>query len=508
MLEPFPSIVTFLLALSSLLSRLIGIYRNHALAAMFGASAISDAYFAAFQVPDTLYRLFVYGAISASFVPLFLSLRKKNPDSAWIFVTSVMNGFLLVILAISLIIFIFAPQLIEFLYPKFSSNLQGTTTSLLRIMMVSPIFFTLSSVFAGIENAFRNFWGFALAPILYNLAIIFGILVLAPRMGMMGVAYGVVIGAFCHAFIQLIPCWKLGFRWRPVMVWSHELKQLFLTSVPRILSMAGSQVNFFIEGIIATLLAVGNLTVLRYAQDLQSFPIGIIGVSMALSSFSIVSHFVIDEKIPELAGYLRHKLHHLFFLIIPAAAGLYILRIPIIRLILAGGGFDEAAVAMTAQTLSYLCIGIVASAIIPLVSRVFFAFHDTFWPFVVTMATVIVNTILAIILVHTFGVAGIGLASSISSTASLVVLMILLQWKYFKKNLFFPFGRFFGFVLASGVMAVLVERIMTLVSFSSQWIMLLGEVILITSFGIGIYLAITFIIFRRHFFTLIKTLGD
>jgi|CXWL01.1.fsa_nt_gi putative peptidoglycan lipid II flippase len=500
--------VTFLLALSSLLSRLIGIYRNHALASVFGASAVSDAYFAAFQVPDTLYRLLVYGAISASFVPLFLRLRKKNPDEAWDFVASVMNSFLLVVLILAILIAMFADPLVSLLYPRFTPEMQDTTVTLLRIMMISPILFTMSSVFSGIENAFRNFWGFAVAPILYNLAIIFGVLVLTPYVGIMGAAYGVVIGAFLHAFIQFIPCVRLGFRWRPIMIWSAAFKQLVLTAIPRVLSMAANQINFFIEGIIATMLLVGNLTVLRYAQDLQSFPIGIIGVSMAISSFSIVSHFVIDEKIPQLASYLRDKLEHILLLMIPAAFGLYILRFPLINLILGGGDFDQVAVMATAQTLSYLCWGVVAAAITPLVSRVFFAFHDTFWPFVVAVATVLINTLLALVFSSMFGVAGIGFSSSVSSFFLALALMVILQIKYFRASSYFPWQRCLAFLFASAVMAMALNAIMKLFVFSEVRLLLTAQVLFMTILGVLLYLGVSYLIFGKRLIHLIRGIGN
>lgn len=499
--------LTLLLAISSLLSRLIGVYRNHELANLFGASGISDAYFAAFQIPDTLYRLLVFGAISASFVPLFLSLKKKNEEEAWGFVSSVLNGFLLCVFAASALIFFFAPQCIRLLYPDFTPELQETTTHLLRIMMVSPLLFTFSSVFSGIENAFRNLWGFALAPIVYNAGILFGIYFLAPEMGIYGVAYGVVIGAFLHAFIQFIPAIRLGFKWRPIFVWSEAFKKLLITSVPRVMSMAGFQINFFIEGIIATTLALGNLTVLRYAQDIQSFPIGIIGISMAISSFSILSHFVIDEKIPELAQYTRDKIDHVFFLIIPAAFGLWVLREPIISLVLQGGVFDQSAVLMTAQTLSFLCIGLVAAAVTPLITRIFFAFHDTFWPFLITVFTVVVNTGFALFFSRTMGVAGVGLASSVSSTLSLIAFMAVLKWKYFPKASFFSLKHFSFFVIASGAMAALLMPLLSQVSISDHWAALLGQIFFFTAMGMVIYAAITFLFFGRKWVPMVRTLG-
>lgn len=500
--------MTLLLAISSLLSRLIGVYRNHELANVFGASGISDAYFAAFQIPDTIYRFFIFGAISASFVPLFLSLRKKKSDEAWAFVSSVLNGFLILIFIIAVLVFIFATDCIRILYPGFSSDLQATTTTLLRIMMVSPILFTFSSVFSGIENAFRSFWGFALAPILYNVGILFGIFVLAPGMGIYGVAYGVVIGAFLHAFIQFIPVVRLGFVWKPLFVWSESFKKLLITSVPRILSMASFQINFFIEGVIATTLALGNLTILRYAQDIQSFPIGIIGISMAISSFSILANFVIDEKIPELAAYMKDKLDHLFLLIIPAAFGLWVLRIPIIKLVLQGGVYDQAAVALTANTLSYLCIGLVAAAVVPMLTRIFFAFHDTFWPFVISVATVIVNTLLALYLSQNTGIAGVGLASSLSVTLSLVVLMAVLKWKYFKTTKFFSFGNFCVFLIASGVMSYSLNTVMSTIVLSDSVFVLFIQIISLTLAGMIIYAAVAFIFLKKRLFKMVRELAS
>ncbi|MGE3278767.1 MAG: murein biosynthesis integral membrane protein MurJ [Candidatus Altimarinota bacterium] len=499
--------MTLLLALSSLLSRLIGVYRNHELANLFGASGVSDAYFAAFQIPDTLYRLFVFGAISASFVPLFLSLKKNDEQEAWTFVSSVMNGFLLFVLGLALVMFFFAGSLVGVLYPEFTPELQALTSHLLRIMMVSPILFTLSSVFSGIENAFRSFWGFALAPIVYNLGILFGIFVLAPQMGIYGVAYGVVIGAFFHAFVQLIPSLRLGLQWKPVFVWSDAFKKMFTLSIPRVLSMAGTQINFFIEGVIATTLALGNLTVLRYAQDIQSFPIGIIGLSMAISSFSIISHFVIDEKISELAQYLKDKLDHLLFLMIPAAFGLWVLRVPIIELVLGGGDFGQEAILLTANTLSYLCIGLVASALIPMLSRIFFAFHDTFWPFVITIASVVVNTGLALYFSKTLGIAGVGLASAVSSTLSMVAFLILLKWKYFQKLSFISWSHLLIFIISSAVMTSLVDQVLSRFDLSQFTLGLFLQIMVLTILGMAVYGISTFLFLRKKWLGMVSTLG-
>jgi putative peptidoglycan lipid II flippase len=499
--------MTLLLALSSLLSRLLGVFRNHALADAFGATELSDAYFAAFQVPDTLYRLLVFGAISASFVPLYLGLQKKDPKQAQEFVSSVMNGFLIFISIVSIIVFLLAEPFVELLYPAFTPENQLQTVELLRIMLLSPLFFTCSSLFAGIQNAFRTFWGYALAPIVYNIGIIFGIMVLAPEYGIKGVAYGVVLGAFFHAAVQLYPALKLGFKWRPTFHWSPSFKKLLVTAIPRILSMASFQVNFFIEGVIATLLFAGNLTVLRYAQDIQSFPIGIIGVSIAVASFSVLSHFVIDEEHLKLSSYLRDKLDHLFLLMIPAAFGLYILRTPIVKLILEGGVFDAEAVLLTSNTLAYLCIGLVAAAVMPLVTRVFFAFHDTVRPFYVMLVTVVANTALAWYLSSSMGVTGIGLSSSITSSLSVIILIFILTKKYLKGHSFFPLKNTIVFLAASGVMTYLLSQVSNSFAYSDGTLMLIGQILLMTGLGAAIYGAVVFVFLRKRLFDLVRTLG-
>jgi putative peptidoglycan lipid II flippase len=502
--------VTLLLAISSFLSRLLGVYRNHELASLFGATPLSDAYFAAFQIPDTLYRLLVFGAISASFVPLFLTLRKKEDEShdpelrSWQFVSSILNGFLLVMLILCFFAFIFSNELVEFLYPSFSNSLQQTTTQLLRIMLLSPIFFTFSSLFSGIQNAFRSFWGFAFAPIVYNLGILFGIFVLSPSFGIHGVAYGVVIGAFLHAAVQGIPCIKLGFNWHPVLIWDKWFKQLIITGIPRILTLAGFQLNFFIEGLIASSLSIGSLTVLRYAQDIQSFPIGIIGVSVALTSFSILTHFVIDGKPAELAQHIEEKISHILFLTIPCAFGLFALRIPIVSLILKGGIFDAHAVQMTSSVLGYLCIGLVAAALYPLIARVFFAFHDTIRPLFITIIMVIFNTFLALFFSQTIGISGVGLASAISTTLALVIAIALLRNRYLSHAPCVPFSSIFLYSTSGGFMYFILSQLISSINFPHDIVLLLLQLIVFIVFGAFVYALCIYLFLRKKMFSLLK----
>lgn len=462
-------------------------YRNHALAALFGASALSDVYFAAFQIPDTVYRLLVFGAISASFVPLFLTLKKRDPSAAWDFVQSVLNGFLVVVFVICGVLFAFSHEFVSLIYRDFSSEMQSQTAEIMRLMLLCPILFTFSSVFAGIQNAARTFWGFALAPLVYNGGIIFGILVLAPSMGIYGVTYGVIIGAALHAFVQLIPAIKLGWTWRPVLHWSREFRQLLLAAFPRVLSMAGSQLNFFIEGIIATTVSIGNLTVLRYAQDIQSFPIGIIGVSIAISSFSVLSQFALDEDHHNFSRYFREKLSHILLLLLPAAGGIFVLREALVAFVLEGGLYGAEATLATENTLAALAFGIIGMAILPLVNRAFFAYHDTVRPLIVTVLSVALNTGLAIWLSKYMNVIGIGLASTISTTFAVILSIILLNQFHPQKGSLIPWKAFFSSILSTAVMVGMLLELMKLFELSSSSIILLIQMLAITIVGVAIY---------------------
>jgi putative peptidoglycan lipid II flippase len=496
--------MTLLLAISSILSRLLGVIRNHQLANTFGTSELSDAYFAAFQIPDLLYRLVVFGAISAAFVPIFLTLRKQDSEKAWEFTTSVLNVLSIFILAVSAIAWVFAYELVGMTYPSFDQELVQTTSELLRIMLLCPFFFSLSSVFGAVQNAYRQLWGYALAPIVYNAGILFGIVYLAEDYGIMGVAYGVLLGSILHALVQLIPTISLGLRWRPSLHWDESMKALFITGIPRVLTMIGIQVNFFVEGIIATFLMTGSITVLRYAQDIQSFPIGVIGVSVAITSFSVVSQMVIDGRDEEVRHYLGEKIDQILLLLIPAAVGLAALRIPVVELLLAGGSFDTVAVNTTADTLLWLCIGIPPSALIPLLSRVFFAYHDTRSPLWITLGMVLVNTISSVILGKSYGVVGIGMANALSSSIAVLLCMASLKHRHMKGRALIHLRILGGSIISSALMGAVIWYGLSAIGLPASWLGKLLTVLVWCTLGVGISAVGIRLMTGQHLYRLLR----
>ncbi|PIS41861.1 MAG: murein biosynthesis integral membrane protein MurJ, partial [Candidatus Kerfeldbacteria bacterium CG08_land_8_20_14_0_20_42_7] len=196
-----------IIAATSILSRFLGLLRDRLLASTFGGGGALDSYFAAFKVPDLIFNVLVLGALSSSFIPVFIGYIKKNDpssrDEAWRVANSILNLLLIVLIVLGILFFIFVPQIIPLIAPGFPAEKQNITIQLSRVMLVAIVFFGISNVVSGILNALKRFTSFALAPVLYNLGIIFGIVALTPRYGLMGLAYGVVLGAFLHLAIQI-----------------------------------------------------------------------------------------------------------------------------------------------------------------------------------------------------------------------------------------------------------------------------------------------------------------
>ncbi|PIS40711.1 MAG: murein biosynthesis integral membrane protein MurJ, partial [Candidatus Kerfeldbacteria bacterium CG08_land_8_20_14_0_20_43_14] len=226
-------------------SRVLGLVRDRMLASTFGGGGNLDPYFAAFKLPDFVFNVLVLGALSSSFIPVFVSYLKraeKDPnlkDEAWCVANSILNLLLIVLIALGVIFFIFANSLVSLIAPGFSGEKLQTTIHLSRIMLVAIIFFGASNIVSAILNSFKRFFAFALAPVLYNIGIIAGIIFFVPKWGIIGLAYGVVVGAFAHLAIQIPSVFKLGFRYMRILNWRHKgVREVGRLMLPRTFGLA------------------------------------------------------------------------------------------------------------------------------------------------------------------------------------------------------------------------------------------------------------------------------
>jgi putative peptidoglycan lipid II flippase len=435
------TVAATLVAFSSLISRFLGIFRDRILAGQFGAGDTLDIYYAAFRVPDLIFNLLVLGALSAGFIPILTGLVKDfqcegctdyedSPNKkAWELVSNILNVLIAGLAVITVLGIIFAPYLMKAVAPGFSPEKQMVTANITRIMFLSPLFLGISSVLGGILQSFRRFFVYSLAPILYNLGIIAGALLFAPHWGVYGLAWGVVMGAFLHMFIQVPLAFKLGFRYRPIFnLADKNLKKIGRMMVPRTMTLGISQLNLLVMTIIASGLTAGSLTVFNFANNLHSFPAGIFGISFAIAAFPTMSAVAFNKK--KLIANFSYTVRQILFFIVPATVLLLTLRAQIVRVVFGTGRFDWQDTIATIDTLSYFAIGLFAQALIPLLIRVFYARHNSKTPFFIGLVSAGVNLISAIWLSGLWGVAGLGLAFSLAGIVNFVLLWLALYIEF------------------------------------------------------------------------------
>lgn len=447
-----------ILSAASFLSRLIGVLRDRIFADRFGAGNTLDVYYAAFRIPDLVYNLIIVGALSAGFIPVFMEVWIKDKKKA----LDITNG-LISILALSLIVvctalFFLTPRLVHLLVPGFGPGQIDQTIALTRIMLVSPIILGLSGIASGVLQSLKCFFVYSLTPIVYNLGIILGAIFLVPVLGMQGLAYGVLLGATLHLAIQIPVLIQHGFRLHPSLPFADSyVRKIGKLMIPRTLTLATGQLNFLIITIIASTLPEGSLTIFNFANNLQYFPVGIIGISFALATFPTLSQLFAEKKPTEFVQQISNTVRQIIFFIMPLTVIFLLLRAQIVRVALGAGKFDWTATITTADTLALFSLSLFAQALIPLLTRAFYAIHNTFTPLLIAFISVLINIIGSLALKESMGVAGLALAFSVAAIFQLTVLWISLRvitQKLDESNLLHPI---YKIVVASLCMAAAVQ---------------------------------------------------
>ena len=513
------TVAALLVALSSLASRLLGIFRDRILAGQFGAGDTLDIYYAAFRIPDLIYNLIVLGALSAGFIPILTKLIKDykcegvhtnstTNQEAWNATNNVLNILSLSLIIISILGFLFSPYLTKLIAPGFSLEKQALTASLTRIMFLSPLFLGISSILGGILQAFKRFFIYSLSPIFYNIGIIVGALYFVPLWGVRGLAWGVAVGAFFHMAVQIPAVLKLGYRYSFKFNFKdiHTI-QIGAMMIPRTMSLAVSQINFIVITIIASTLAGGSLAVFNLANNLQSFPVGIFGLSFAVAAFPALSAIAFNKK--KLIDSFSNIFRQILFFIVPSTVLLLTLRAQIIRVILGTGQFDWNDTILTLNTLGFFSISLFAQASIPLLIRVFYARHDSKTPFYIGLICVAVNVFLSIFLNKKLGVAGLALAFSISSILNFILLWLILKLEIGEMDevrILFSTIKFSLSALAGGITVQIMKILVwPFVDMTKVW-GVATQGFLAAIFGIAAYLLFCYLLRSEELFNFLDSL--
>lgn len=416
---------SLILTVAALASRLLGWIRLLVIGSQFGASRELDAYFAAFRIPDAIFQLVVAGALSAALIPVFSSYRARGQDrEAWQLASSVINLVLIALAALSLLMAIFAPVFVPIVAPGFDVPTTELTIRMTRVMLISPVLIGMGAVVTGILNSYQQFTVPAIAPLLYNLAIIAAAIFLAPVMGVEGLAVGVAIGSLAHFAVQLPNLARVGQRYDLTIGLGHPgVRRVAWLMGPRMLGLAAGQLNFLVSTVLASGLPEGSLTAYNYAFQLSQLPVGVVGVSIAVALFPTMSQDAALGRIGEIRRQVSGAVRVLVFIAVPLMAIMIVLREPLTAVFYQYGAFGQAATDRTASTLLFFAVGLVGHVVVHVLTRAFYAMQDTRTPVTWAIIAVAINVPLMASLVGPMGVEGLALALSIASVLEVIGLL-------------------------------------------------------------------------------------
>jgi putative peptidoglycan lipid II flippase len=371
----------YILALFAVGSQILAIIRDRLLAHSFGAGAELDLYYAAFRIPDLLYVLFA-SVLSVYVLLPFVRRRTEEAgsDAGAAVLSQVFSLFLICFSAIALLLALAAPWYVPYLFPGFADNTELLGT-LIQILLLQTFLLGVSSLCGVVTQMSQRFVLYAVSPLLYNLSIIFGIIVLYPHFGLVGLVSGVVIGALGHLLIQIPFVRKSSYSFGIVRTfdWKH-IRDILYVAIPRALTLSVNQIVLLLLVGIASTLTVGSVSVFQFGFNLQSVPLAVIGMSYSVAAFPTLTTLLGKNKQQEFNHQLLTALRHIIFWSIPITLLIIVLRAQIVRVLLGSGAFDWGDTRLTAAVLAIFVLSLVAQAVLLLVIRAFYAGGWTFIP--------------------------------------------------------------------------------------------------------------------------------
>lgn len=504
---------TGILVVTLTLSNLLGLLRDRLLAAKIPADVL-DSYFAAFRLPDLLTNLIVVGAIAVAFIPVFTELRTKDEATAWRAATTILNVLIIILVVGSLFLWLFMPELMALVVPEFEPTKLATTITLARWLSLTPVLFGISYLLSGILNSLHRFVVYAFAPLVYNLAIIGATLLLVDgvtmsgrvvgQLGVQGVVLGVLGGAFLHMAIQLPVAFRLGWRWQPLLSWTDPaVKKIGTLMVPRIIGLLGMQLATLVATALASAWA-GAITYFNFANNIQTMPTVVFANSIATAVFPTLAAQAARHDDVGFRTQLIQGIRWILFLLVPATVGLILLRIQIVRIVLGAGFFDWEATQVTADVLGWFAIALVASGLVPLLARAFYARQDTQTPMVFAIISSLLTIGLSYLLVailpplvhltptyllHVGEVAALAIAASLGMFINAGLLLVAID-----RHLALPWRQLLASLLriliATLVMAAAVQiakMVMGTVLGLDRFLEVLAQAAIATLIGVGSY---------------------
>jgi putative peptidoglycan lipid II flippase len=411
-------------------SRILGLVREVVLASQFGTSEELSAYVSAFRIPDLLFLVIMAGAFGSAFIPVFSGFLGDGEDhAAWKLASVVLNLAGVCVVVLSIATWLAAPELVRIVVaPDASPAAQALTTDLMRILLFSPVFLGFGIAAKGILEGQDLFTLPAIAPIVYNAATIVGAVLLGPRIGVRGVAIGVVVGAIGFLGLQLPGVIRSGMRYsRSLDTRAQGVAEVGRLLAPRLVGQAAFQINFIAVTNLAWRTGEQSVSSLNYAWQLMMLPHGVLALSISTVILPTLSRLWQGGEIDAFRSTLSGAIRPLLFLSLPAAIMLFAYRVPVVQTLFQTGAFSARSTELVSAPLAYLAAGLVSYALVEALTRAYYAMHDTRTPVIAGIVIIALNIGLGLALLDRMGYLGLALALSASTTVEAVILAIVLH---------------------------------------------------------------------------------
>ena len=393
----------YLLGFFALLCQLLALVRDRILAATFGAGHDLDMYYSAFRIPDFIFVMVASLVGISVLVPFIIEKVNISKEASKKFIDNVFSSFFLLIISVSAVTFLLVPYLVPMIFGGFPAKDFPELIVLTRILLLSPILLGLSNFFGSITQVYKRFVIYSISPMVYNLGIILGVVILHPIFGLRGVVYGVVFGALLHLLIQIpfvikqgmFPKFKINFDWA-------EIKKVMLLSVPRTFTLGIGQITTIFLIAMATFMKDGSVAVFNFSINMQSVTLSIIGVSYSIAAFPTLAKFFAEKKREKFLAEMITSARHIIFWSIPISVLFIVLRAQVVRTILGSGQFNWDSTRLTAAALALFSISALAQGLILLFVRGYYAMGNTKKPLAIGTVSGVLIVVLSYLFVKLF----------------------------------------------------------------------------------------------------------
>jgi putative peptidoglycan lipid II flippase len=502
-------------------SQILGLVRQRLLVSIFGASNLLGIYLYGIQLPDALFQVVIAGALYSAFIPVFSDfLAKSDEKEAHVFASTLLVLCLILFTIISLILFIFAPFFLQIF------NLGGKSTpaemtlmaNIMRLVIFGQLLFIVGSFFSAILQSYNRFLIPGFAAAMYNLGIIIGIVWLSPTMGIYAPTLGIVIGAGLFMLLQVPFVKKVGFAFVPTFsFFTPGILRVLHLMWPRTISIGIFQVGaLLMVALISFIPNPGrNRVIFDYAQTLAFAPVALFGQAIAQAAFPVLSRE--KDRLVEFKATFFSSFMQLLYLVLPVSVLFFVLRIPVVRLIYGVYEFDWQATVLTGKVLAVFAISIFAQALLYLVSRAFYALHDTKTPLIVSAIATVGMLLIGIVCILTLqlGITSLAFAYTVASIGQIVVLLVFLDRKthgFEKKKVFLSLSKIFAAAFFTGVaLYIPIKLLDQLVFDTTKTINLLLLTGISSIAGLSLYVFLTWVFNVKEattFLLLFKRVGN